>query len=107
MNFWEAREAARKGHTVRRRTTQVSYKPAEMLNPDTPWYSVHLDEQWEIVERPELSTYWVNVYRNSMGLPKAGKDIADRAAADSGLTRLSCLELTVDENGKLVSARNV
>jgi len=107
LNFWEAREAALAGKKVRVVGGIPIYSEVDFTSNNS-WFNTAFNEDWEIVEEPVLKTYWVNVYRNSMGIPKASLALADTAAVDNvQQSRLSCLEITVDKNGKLIEAKNV
>jgi hypothetical protein len=105
LNFWEAREASKQGKSVRCVTTQQIYPPKQLLDHDYAWYSVHFEAEWEIVEEPKHITHYLNIYpfRIRSG-QHTTKEQADHYA---GSARLSCIAITVDENGKLIEARNV
>ncbi len=106
LNFWEAREAALNGKKVKRIVTQVVYTPSQMLHPETPWYNVHFDGDWEIVEEPKHKTCYINVYLHNM-CPWGAHETRALADSHACTDRVSCLAVTVDENGKLVEAKNV
>lgn len=85
MNFWEARQAAKAGKTVQMITTDpLPLKPKEFLC-DSYWRNEHLDAEWEVV----LETYTTRF--------------------ETYLTKgiISKIEFTYDENGKLISAKNI
>jgi hypothetical protein len=106
LNFWEAREAAKQGKAVKRLTNQHIYQPKAMLDPDYSWSSVHFESEWEIAQ--DHKTYYINVYSQSLGLPKATKALAEITSSSTSLSPLlSCIEITVDEKGKFIKGENV
>jgi hypothetical protein len=107
INFWEAREAAKQGKYVKmvRDTDPTGISPKDMLGPSR-WENIHLDADWEIVEEPKHKTCYINVYLHNV-CPWDAHDTQSGADSGASKDRVSCIAITVDENGKLVEAKNV
>lgn len=104
MNFWEARQAAKAGKRVR----VVAVNAAVILPKDfmaaNGWRNEHLDAKWEIVKEPLQVVTYHQVF--SDGTVGAGAfPRLDTVGQDN--RRISMVELITDENGKLISAKNV
>jgi hypothetical protein len=96
LNFWGARKAVRSGKLVRAVGGDRIFDATEFNG--TRWSHYELDGDWEIVEEPRHKTYCVNVYDSYIG---------EGVAIDDTSSRISCIAITVDENGRLIEARNV
>jgi hypothetical protein len=111
LNFWEAREAALAGKKVRKSAKDdgLTYSTDDFSVECECYFSTgEMALDWEIVEEPKLRTYYFNVYENTIGGPKSSVGIANAVAANpSSPDRKGCIEITVDENGKLVDAKNL
>ena len=60
MNFWEAREAAKQGKTVKMVADfALAIKPKDFLCDNT-WRNEHLDAGWEIVEEPTPRLHYIS-----------------------------------------------
>jgi hypothetical protein len=111
INFWEARQAALAGKKVRPIDRTLidwdCFTDDEIDNQI--WSGTHFNADWEIVEEPVHVTYYVNVYRDSFSRRYKSTEEADKARCRvmDVDTRLSCLAITVDENGKLIEAKEV
>lgn len=103
MNFWEARQAALAGKTVKRIQGNTSwlYKPRD-FQYQVEWHVEAFEAEWELVEEPKLIKSYLNVYKDTHGTAWHSKEIADGAC-----NRVGCLEIITDKNGKLISAKNV
>ena len=104
MNFWEARQAALEGKLVKRLLGEDEfsspYTRNDFLIKSMAPYEVN--GHWEIVEEPKTTTSYLNVYPYTHGTAWHCKSEADLSTG-----RLGVLEIITDENGKLISARNV
>lgn len=106
MNFWEARQAALEGKKVKliQGKHRWSYTSTQFLN-EPEWNKESISAEWEIVEEPKTITRYLNVYADG------GPWFSYTSKCDANLRpmgdRIGCLKITVDENGKLISARNV
>ena len=111
LNFWEARQAAKAGKKVKIVGQEVGKDGGlnwEMWQFVNGWSERELDAQWEIVEETKQQTYYLNVYKS--GVSSSYITIAEANRHNNvGNTgdRLYIMAVTVDENGKLISARNV
>jgi hypothetical protein len=105
LNFWEARQAALDGKKVKTCLGPLCFSKEEFTNQDC-WSNELITADWEIVEEPKHKTCYINVYLHDL-CPWGAHET--RALADSGACtdRASCLAITVDENGRLIDAKNV
>jgi hypothetical protein len=105
LNFWEARQAALAGKKVRMvENFQNKVLDWNLWKEVNGWYEDEFNADWEIVEEPVRKTYYVNVYQVSLvGIFNTKKDADDFSSP----SRLNCLAITVDGDGKLVEARNI
>ena len=105
MNFWEARQAAKAGKKVRMvndlRATYDKHSFTTLV-----WTSCEFDAEWEIVEEPSPIVQFVNIYPKNV-LPCDVHPSIDSANAGALPHRIACLEIIVDEKGKLISAKTV
>jgi hypothetical protein len=105
LNFWEAREAALEGKTVKRLTAEdefCNYDSKDFLTRSMA--PCEVNGHWEIVEEPKLTTSYHNVYKYAIS---GSWDTLEKAREILSLNILSQIAITVDENGKLIEARNV
>jgi hypothetical protein len=104
LTFWEAREAALIGKKVQRDSGVAGIRVMTADNiHDTIWNEHDFAAEWEIVvEPPKHNSHVVVVYNNYLSDPK---DICIDSRKYG--SPLNYIEITVDANGKLISARNV
>ena len=107
MNFWEARLEALKGKKVRKKG-KLTVLSASDFQANFNWNNRDIDAEWEIVEEPKLSTTFHNVCKgyitsSCITIAEANR----RNYVGNAGERLSIIEIITDENGKLISARNV
>jgi hypothetical protein len=105
INFWEARQAALDGKKVRRIGFTLLYS-TEDFTDHLNWDNNSINAAWEIVEEPKHKTCYINVYLHNM-CPWGAHETRVLADSSACTDRASCLAITVDENGKLVEARNI
>jgi hypothetical protein len=107
INFWEARQAALEGKTVKRLIAEdefCNYDSKDFLTRSMAPYEV--SGHWEMVEETKHETGYINIYSGNSytwGIHPRKADADNNAK----LSRIGTIAITVDENGKLVKAENV
>jgi len=104
LNLWEAREAALAGKKVRVVGGIPIYSEVDFTSNNS-WFNTAFNEDWEIVEEPRVFKSYLNVYEDGHGQAwntKKQADIERTCTKTNG-----CIEIVTDENGQLVSARNI
>ena len=108
MNFWEARQAALEGKTVKCwRAEWCSTYPAETFFSISLWSRDQIEGKWEIVEELKTTTKYLNVYPTHYGDWDIHSSTEDAHYHAHSNALLGTIEITVDENGKLISAKKV
>jgi hypothetical protein len=72
------------------------------------WPVQFIDAMWEVL--PDHRTHYLNIYNGFTGSSHPDKAAADRVGRGGGAIeydRLSCVELTVDLQGQVLTCRNV
>lgn len=109
MSFWEARQAALVGKTVR--CLDTDFDASNFSDGAAPWPNNLIDAEWRVVEEPKTYTAYVNVYMEGMFKYRVDTGVGqDPSGAGSVVKDTGCLgtlEIITDENGKLISAKNV
>jgi hypothetical protein len=106
LNFWEAREAAKQGKTVKCwKGKWCNTYPAETFFSISNWTTDKIDGKWEIVEEPKTFTQYVVPHKDGLS---TAFDTEEKAKKYQSICNgLSIIVITYDENGKLISAGNV
>lgn len=108
VSFWEARCAALAGFTVKKINSDLVYTAEDFSVTSEFYFSTgEMAEDWIVEETKVLRTFYFNVYTNTIGGPKSSLKTADASAERHETDRKGCVQITVDENGQLVEARNV
>lgn len=101
MNFWEARQAALSGKKVKIVGEECIYTALNFADwaegvddyGKMAWNNDSISAVWELVEKPEYQTVYI--------------DLRDCGFLYTRHFSSGSIEITVDEKGKLISAKNV
>jgi hypothetical protein len=105
INFWEARHAALSGKKVKRLDNDLVFDKTCFV--EAGWTEEWLAADWEIVEEPKHITNFLNVYADGYWARHTSKLDADAYKDRYEDKRIACIAITVDEDGKLIEAKNV
>jgi hypothetical protein len=105
LNFWEAREASKQGKIVKGFLAGAWQQYTSKEFEHEVWDDLDMTSEWEIVEKPKVFKSYLNVYEDGHGQAWNTKGQAD---TERTCTKTNgCIEIITDENGKLISARNI
>jgi hypothetical protein len=106
LNFWEARAAVFEGKTVQYTIDGFTYKFTPEEFSKASWSSQELGYEWQLVEEPKTFTQYVNVYpANGYDWVAHTQKLYANDRARKG--RIGCIAITIDENGRLIEAKNI
>jgi hypothetical protein len=105
MNFWEARAAALEGKKIKIVSLEGVYTKLNFTNEygQVLWNNHSIESEWEIVEEANTTSWFFYVDNIDFIGPYEHPSYSKLGKDGKG----NWIEVITDENGKLISARNV
>ena len=108
INFWEARQAALEGKTVRIVGEMGgTFVKEAFTNTEFDWNNEVLSMEWEIVEEPARRTFYIIPFSYGGTATWKDKRVAQKFMLGLGGDALSVIEVTIDKDGRFIEGKNV
>jgi hypothetical protein len=107
LNFWEAREAALAGKKVKKLSSDLIYTAKDFSVTSEFYFSTNeMGEEWQLVEEPKQYIRYFNIHKDTQTWVAHSTEL-EAVRWSEARSSQPIIAITVDENGKLIEARNV